>query len=32
VRWVPIDHARRLMTFPTELGIVEQALPLAGAA
>jgi 8-oxo-dGTP pyrophosphatase MutT (NUDIX family) len=32
VRWVPIDRARRLMSFPTERGIVEQALPLAGVA
>lgn len=32
VRWVPIDTARRLMTFATERGIVEQALPLVGVA
>ncbi len=32
VRWVPLDRARELMTFPTERGIVEQALPLAGVA
>jgi 8-oxo-dGTP pyrophosphatase MutT (NUDIX family) len=28
VRWVPIDEARTLMSFPTERQIVEQALPL----
>lgn len=30
VRWVPLEEARTLMTFPTERHIVEQALPLAG--
>jgi 8-oxo-dGTP pyrophosphatase MutT (NUDIX family) len=30
VRWVPLDEARSLMTFPTERRIVEQALPIAG--
>jgi 8-oxo-dGTP pyrophosphatase MutT (NUDIX family) len=30
VRWVPIETARTMMTFPTEREIVEQALPLAG--
>ena len=29
VRWVPIDEARRLMSYPTEREIVEQALALA---
>ncbi len=28
VRWVPIEEARSLMSFPTEREIVEQALPL----
>jgi len=32
VRWVPINEARRLMTFETERQIVEQALPMAGFA
>lgn len=34
VRWLPIDEARRLMTFETERQIVEEALPVAqgGAA
>lgn len=32
VRWVPLDKARSMMTFPTERQIVEQALPLAGVA
>ena len=34
VRWMPIDEARRLMTFETERQIVEEALPVAhrGAA
>jgi 8-oxo-dGTP pyrophosphatase MutT (NUDIX family) len=32
VSWVPLDRARALMTFPTERGIMEQALPLAGVA
>jgi 8-oxo-dGTP pyrophosphatase MutT (NUDIX family) len=29
VRWMPIDEARRLMTFETERQIVEEALPVA---
>lgn len=29
VRWMPIDDARRLMTFETERQIVEEALPMA---
>ncbi len=34
VRWMPVDEARRLMTFETERQIVEEALPVAqhGAA
>lgn len=28
VRWMPIDEARRLMTFETERQIVEEALPV----
>jgi 8-oxo-dGTP pyrophosphatase MutT (NUDIX family) len=32
VRWVPLDSAWQLMSFPTERQIVEQALPLAGLA
>jgi 8-oxo-dGTP pyrophosphatase MutT (NUDIX family) len=34
VRWMPIDEARRLMTFETERQIVEEALPVVnrGAA
>ena len=28
VRWMPIDEARRLMSFDTERQIVEEALPL----
>jgi 8-oxo-dGTP pyrophosphatase MutT (NUDIX family) len=34
VRWMPIDEARRLMTYETERQIVEEALPVAhqGAA
>ncbi|HUG48234.1 MAG TPA: NUDIX hydrolase [Candidatus Limnocylindria bacterium] len=32
VRWVPLGRAREIMTFPTERGILEQALPLAGVA
>ncbi|MDQ3938280.1 MAG: NUDIX hydrolase [Chloroflexota bacterium] len=32
VRWVALDEARTLMTFPTERDILEQALPLAGVA
>ena len=30
VRWVPLEEARALMTFPTERQIVEQALPIYG--
>jgi 8-oxo-dGTP pyrophosphatase MutT (NUDIX family) len=29
VRWMPVDEARRLMTFETERQIVEEALPMA---
>jgi 8-oxo-dGTP pyrophosphatase MutT (NUDIX family) len=29
VRWMPVDEARRLMTFDTERQIVEEALPVA---
>lgn len=32
VRWVPLDEARALMSFPTEREIVEQSLPLASRA
>lgn len=28
VRWMPLDEARRLMTFDTERRIVEDALPM----
>ena len=30
VRWVPLDEAWTLMTFPSERHIVEQALPVGG--
>lgn len=30
VRWVPIDEARRMLTYPTERQVVEQALSVAG--
>lgn len=30
VRWIPLEEARTLLTFPTERQIVEQALPIAG--
>ena len=30
VRWMPVDEARRLMTFETERQIVEEALPMVG--
>jgi 8-oxo-dGTP pyrophosphatase MutT (NUDIX family) len=30
VRWMPLDDARRLMTFETERQIVEEALPMVG--
>jgi 8-oxo-dGTP pyrophosphatase MutT (NUDIX family) len=30
VRWVPLEEARTLITFPTERQIVEQALEVAG--
>ena len=29
VRWLPLDDALTMMTFPTERAIVERALPLA---
>jgi len=29
VRWLPIDEARRVMSFETERQIVEEALPVA---
>lgn len=32
VRWVPLETARTMMTFPTEREIVEQALPIAATA
>ena len=32
VRWVPIEEARSLMSYPTERDIVEQALPHDGSA
>ena len=32
VRWMPLDEARRMMSYPTEREIVEQAMPLAGLA
>jgi 8-oxo-dGTP pyrophosphatase MutT (NUDIX family) len=31
VRWVPIDEARTLMSFPTERDIVELALPIVSS-
>jgi 8-oxo-dGTP pyrophosphatase MutT (NUDIX family) len=30
VRWVDLETAREMMTFPTERDILERALPLAG--
>ena len=30
VRWFPIEEARRLLTYPTERQIVEEALSVAG--
>ena len=30
VRWVPIDEARRILTYPTERQVVEEALSVAG--
>jgi 8-oxo-dGTP pyrophosphatase MutT (NUDIX family) len=30
VRWVPIEEARRMLTYPTERQVVEQALSVAG--
>ncbi len=30
VRWVPLEEARALLSFPTERQIVEQALEVAG--
>jgi 8-oxo-dGTP pyrophosphatase MutT (NUDIX family) len=32
VRWVPLEEARTLLTFPTEREILEQALAVAGLA
>jgi 8-oxo-dGTP pyrophosphatase MutT (NUDIX family) len=32
VRWIPLEEARTLLTFPTERQIVEQALPVYGTA
>ncbi|CAN5656690.1 hypothetical protein BH23CHL7_BH23CHL7_22830 [soil metagenome] len=32
VRWVPIEEARTLMSYPTERELLEQALPLAERA
>jgi 8-oxo-dGTP pyrophosphatase MutT (NUDIX family) len=32
VRWVPLEEARTLMSYPTEREIVEQALPMVGGA
>jgi len=32
VRWIPLEEARTLLTFPTERQIVEQALPSLGVA
>jgi 8-oxo-dGTP pyrophosphatase MutT (NUDIX family) len=32
VRWVPIEEARTLMSYPTERELLEQALPLAEQA
>jgi 8-oxo-dGTP pyrophosphatase MutT (NUDIX family) len=31
VRWIPLEEARTLLTFPTERQIVEQALPAVAA-
>ena len=30
VRWVPIDEARRLLSYPTERQVMEEALSVAG--
>lgn len=30
VRWVPVEEARTLLTYPTERQVFEQALELAG--
>ena len=30
VRWVPIEEGRRMLTYPTERQVVEQALSVAG--
>jgi 8-oxo-dGTP pyrophosphatase MutT (NUDIX family) len=30
VRWIPIEEARRMLTYPTERQVVEQALSVAG--
>jgi 8-oxo-dGTP pyrophosphatase MutT (NUDIX family) len=32
VRWVPLQDAQALMSFPTEREVVARAVPLAGAA
>lgn len=32
VRWIPLEEARTLLTFPTERHIVEQAMPAVGIA
>jgi 8-oxo-dGTP pyrophosphatase MutT (NUDIX family) len=32
VRWVPLEEARTLLTFPTERQILDQALPVGDAA
>jgi 8-oxo-dGTP pyrophosphatase MutT (NUDIX family) len=30
VRWVPVDEALRMLSYPTERQVVEQALSVAG--
>ena len=30
VRWFPIEEGRRILTYPTERQVVEQALSVAG--
>ena len=32
VRWVPIEEARSLLSYPTERQVVEEALSVAGVA
>lgn len=32
VRWVPVEEARTLMSYPTERDILEEALPLTEQA